>query len=468
MTLRQFDCDTIVAIATPPGEGGIGVVRLSGNRAIVIADKIFESRRKLKVHEQKSFTAQYGHIVSRENSHEPEVIDEVLLFLMRTPKSYTCEDVVEISAHGGQAVLQAIVGLAVKNGARLAVRGEFTKRAFLNGRIDLLQAEAVLNLIQAKTELGRQWATRELKGILSEKIERFKKELLDILSHLEASIDFPDDFPDTQSMPEIAKRLEILSVAIEKLLTGSALGLIVRKGLRVAICGRPNVGKSSLMNQLSKTNRVIVTPHPGTTRDVVEEEIGLGGFPVRILDTAGIHDSGHPIEREGIERSKKAAAEADLVLYVLDASQPWSDHDEALLLGLVDRPKILVVNKCDLSRQLDSALLKQKLAQIPQVEISCVTENGVDMLENKILSFITQGKATSSEEAVVSTIRQKELLEKASKNIEDARKGCLARLSPELVALDVRLSLDQLGMLVGEVLTEDILEVLFNQFCIGK
>ncbi len=472
--IRHSDNDTIVAISTPLGEGALGVIRLSGRRALSIADTIFLAKSKKPVCEQPHLTAQYGHVISRGESAAPEIIDEVLLLVMRAPKSYTCEDVVEISAHGGPAVLQAILRLAIASGARLAEKGEFTKRAFLNGRLDLLQAEGVLDLVKAKTELGRAWAVSQLEGGLSKKIQGFKKELIDILSHLEASIDFPDDFLEPHSLREIQRRFETLSNAIQKCLSSSNIGLIVKKGLKVVITGLPNVGKSSLMNQLVRHNRVIVTPYPGTTRDVVEEEIQIQGFPIRLLDTAGIQDTCHPIEKEGIDRTKRAVLEADLILYVVDSSQAPQAHDQELCGGLADRKKIIVLNKTDLPQRTDRNKFEHWFSHVPEdsivgiVESSCLQEPGTEKLEEKILSFITQGKAERSDEVVVSSLRQKDLLEKVSQALRDAEQACRDNRSPELIALDVRLALDNLGILVGEVLTDDILDALFSQFCIGK
>ncbi len=466
--IKEFDEDTIAAISTPPGEGGIGVVRLSGENAISIADKIFESKKKTRVCDQKNFTAQYGHIVSRESTGQTKVIDEVLVLLMRKPKSYTCEDVVEISAHGSGAVLQTILQLAIQAGARLAAKGEFTKRAFLNGRLDLLQAEAVLDLVRAKTPLGAQWAAAQLDGVLSKKMQSVKKELLNVLSHLEASIDFPDDSPETESSLETAARLGKLADFLRELLSSASMGLMAKRGLKIVISGRPNVGKSSLMNQLAKSSRVIVTPYPGTTRDVVEEEIQIQGLPVRVLDTAGIQDTSHPIEKEGIERTKIAVEESDLVLFVLDGSQPWSPEDQNLIDGLQDKKKIVVINKADLPQKLDQKALALGTNGFSIVASSCVTGAGIKALEDEIACFITQGKVLASDEAVITTVRQKDLLEKTLTCVEDARQGCLEGLSPELVAIDVRLGLDCMGRLVGEVLTDDVLELLFSQFCIGK
>ena len=299
------DNDTIAAISTPLGEGAMGVVRLSGSRAVEIADEIFQSKNQKKVCEQKNFTSQLGFVT--ETDGEKNTIDEALLLLMRAPKSYTCEDVVEISVHGGTGVLQATLGLAIKKGARLAQKGEFTKRAFLNGRLDLLQAEAVMDLVKSKTPLGRQWAVRQLEGYFSSAMQNLKREILDVLSHLEASIDFPDDFPDAQSSEALSRRLEACEESVSKILNTARSGALVKNGLRVAITGRPNVGKSSLLNRLARIDRVIVTPYPGTTRDVVEQEIQIGNFPLRLFDTAGIQQTSHPIELQGIEQIGRAS-----------------------------------------------------------------------------------------------------------------------------------------------------------------
>ena len=466
--LREFDQDTIAAIVTPSGEGGVGVIRISGPEAIRIADKIFESTSKRSVQDQKSFTARHGFIFARDGSGQKRKIDEVILLLMRSPKSYTREDVVEISAHAGPVVLKTILELVIQKGARLAARGEFTKRAFLNGRMDLLQAEAVLDLVKSRTEMGQRWATAQLTGLLSEKMKAMKDKLLNILSHCEASIDFPEDALEPQSSADAAGQLKQLEEELSSLLSKAAFGFIVKNGLKVVIAGRPNVGKSSLMNCLVKANRVIVTPFAGTTRDTVEEEIQIHGFPVRMVDTAGLRESDHPIEKEGIERSKAAVAGSDLVLFVVDGSQEWNGEDEALLKELGDRRKILVVNKSDLPQKFTLEILKTRVDGMSAIRTSCVQEKGTDLLEKEIFCLITHGQIQASDESVVSSVRQKSLLEKTLQCIQDAKLACISGLSPELVAADVRQALDHLGTLVGEVVTDDILDQLFNQFCIGK
>lgn len=462
MRLRTFDSDTIAAISTPMGEGGIGVIRLSGKDAFMIADKLFRSKSGTPVSRQKNFTAQYGHIVSGQS-----VIDEVLVLAMRAPATYTRENVVEISAHGGAATLGAVLKLVLACGAREAERGEFTKRAFLNGRIDLLQAEAVLDLIGARTELAQRWAASQLEGSLSEKVRTIKNELVDVLSHLEASVDFPDDSPDTDSDTEAASRLRTVAGTIEGLLKSSELGLIVKKGLRIVIAGRPNVGKSSLMNRLTRQNRVIVTPIPGTTRDTVEEDSQLSGFPIRLVDTAGIQETEHAIEREGIERSKLAVSSADLVLYVADGSRPLTAEDLELIEALEPTKTLIVLNKSDLTIRADMAALKRFNTRAV-ITASCVTDGGTDALENGILQLLTGGRLAPSNEPVISTVRQKESLERTLEAITRARQAAEEGLSPELIAVDVRLALDHLGTLVGEVVTDEVLDRLFARFCIGK
>ncbi len=464
--IHALDDDTIVAVSTPPGEGGLGVVRLSGPQAIAVADRIFDARDGQPLRTQKSQTVRYGHVVSKDLS-TPALIDEALVLVMRAPKSYTREDVVEISAHGGTAVLQAIVGLALKEGARLAEPGEFTKRAFLNGRIDLIQAEAVLDLIQARTELGRRWAAARLEGTLSARLAALKEELVNILAHLEASIDFLEDLPDADPLVAIGKRFESCASTVQALLESAKTGLLAKNGLKTVLAGRPNAGKSSLMNRLSRADRVIVTPHPGTTRDVVEEMLSIGGFPVRLLDTAGIQETDHPVEKDGIERSHRAVVDADVVLFILDGSLPFSKEDEAVLAALKGKRVIAVVNKSDLPRKLDVAALEKRVGVKP-VYASCVDEDGTKQLEESIFRVVSGGNFELSDEPVVGSVRQKDLLEKLKLDMTSAAEACIEGLSPEFVAVDARAALARLGELLGEVVSADVLETLFSRFCIGK
>lgn len=465
-SVKELDQDTIAAIATATGEGGVGIVRLSGPQAITIADKIFRGSGKKRAADQKAYTAQHGKI-----ENNGKIIDEVLLLVMRAPRSYTCEDVVEIQAHGSAASLGRILDLCVANGARLAAKGEFTKRAFLNGRMDLTQAEAVLDLVKAKTEKNREWASAQLEGSLSKEIQAIRTELVDILSHLEASIDFPDDFPDTQSARLLQERLRSQADKVRALLASASLGLLAKKGIRAAIIGRPNAGKSSLLNRLSGENRVIVTEIAGTTRDVVEHELDLKGFCLRLLDTAGIQESSNRIEKEGIARSKKAAEEADLILYVVDGSEALEPEEEVLfqsLLGL-KKPLLLILNKKDKGQKLSAASFKSMPKNGQAVCISCLNGEGMPALEAQLLKIIQNGvPVEDSGLPVITSVRQKDLLQKTLEAVGQALAIPAPESSPELVAVDVRQALDCLGSLVGEIVTDDLLDVIFNQFCIGK
>lgn len=458
--------DTIAAIATASGEGGIGIIRLSGPRAIEIADQIFRAQANVRIKDQKNFTVRLGAAVDAAAVPE-KILDEVLALVMRGPKSYTGEDIVELSCHGGIVVLQEILSALLRAGARLADPGEFTKRAFLNGRMDLIQAEAVLDVIHAKTEKNRQWASAQLEGSLSRQLQKIKNELVEILSHLEAGVDFPEDFPDTDSRPVIRQKLYRIRQWAKDLLLGADLALLSKKGLSVVIWGRPNVGKSSLFNALVKKNRVIVTPYPGTTRDIVDEEISVEGFLVRLHDTAGVHVTDQPIEREGIERSKKAVQGADLVLFVVDGSQGWLEEDQKLYEELGELRRFLIINKSDLASKIGKDALRA-IKVDGTLSLSCLKEDGVRMLEKEIAGFMRQGLTSSAEEGQITTVRQKELLEQVSKELEGALVACDKNLSEELVASDVASAIHHLGEMTGEVVTDDILERIFQQFCIGK
>lgn len=465
MSRQNWIEETIVAVSTSPGEGGIGIVRLSGERALVVVERIFKAVNGKSVASQKNFTARYGHAVDDSG----KTVDEALLLVMRGPKSYTGEDVAEISVHGGQAVLQSVVRSALGAGARHAEPGEFTKRAFLNGRIDLLQAEAVLDLIRAKTERSLGWAAAQLDGALSRKMKLWRDELVELASHLEASVDFPEDLPETDTPAQSRARLEKISADIQKALADSELVFIAKRGFKIVLWGRPNVGKSSLLNRLTRRERAIVTPYPGTTRDVVEEEASLGGFLVRFQDTAGIHDTDHPIEKEGVERSKKAMAGADLVLLVLDMSRPLSEEDKTLISELRNKTAMVALNKSDLAPRLDKAELAAFLGgDLQVISCSCVREGGTKELEEHLSGLMSGGKVEMFEDAPVTTARQKDLLEKVLKELSAASDSLARSDSPELVSADIRHALAHLGALVGEVVNEDILKALFNQFCIGK
>ena len=460
---------TIAAIATPVGEGSLGVIRLSGPEALDIADRIFESKRGLKPSQQKSFTAQLGYVVDRSFS-SPQKVDEAILLIMRSPKSYTTEDLVELSCHGGRIVLQKTLEVCLKAGARLAEPGEFTKRAFLNGRIDLVQAETVLDLVRAKTEQAYRAAQFQLEGRLSELVRDQRDQITYLLSHIEASLDFPDDHLEPMKRDELLKRAQALLAALEGLIRSNRAATWVKEGLRVVLAGKPNVGKSSLMNALLGRERVIVSQTAGTTRDSVEESLDLAGYAIRIFDTAGLRDSQEPLERESVKRSQKMVEEADLVLFVVDASSSLSSEDRKLWENLPDKPKILVCNKSDLLEQPLSKLLHPLagLNGAPHISTSCRSLQGIDDLKDAISSYIEQSLSETCEEVWVFSVRQRDLFTKARDHVALALRAIEEGLSGEFVASDLKLGQDALGEIVGEVVTDDILDLVFSQFCVGK
>lgn len=461
--------DTIAAIATPTGEGGIGIIRLSGPQAVGIAERVFRAKSGERVADQLSHTLRYGHLVGRSVSGHPgPVLDEAVLLLMRAPRSYTREDTVELCVHAGSAALSAALLRVLEEGARAAGPGEFTKRAFLNGRIDLVQAEAVLDLIRAKTDRSARWASAQLDGALSRRLRDIKQILLTASAHLEAVVDFPEDETGADGSAVVAALLDRARSAAEDLLSSSGIGLLVKTGAAVAIVGRPNVGKSSLLNRLVGRDRAIVTPIAGTTRDTIEDSCQIGGIPVRLLDTAGIQNTEHPIEKEGIDRSRRALSAADLVIYVVDASEPVDTQERQMLwTELAGRPVVVALNKCDLGIRSDPLELERSLAALGVQACSCKTGEGVAQLE-AILYRALAGPVERTDEAVVSSVRQRDALGRICESLRRALDACGEGASPELVAADVRLALQDLGELVGEIVNDEILDVLFGQFCIGK
>ncbi|HWP46439.1 MAG TPA: tRNA uridine-5-carboxymethylaminomethyl(34) synthesis GTPase MnmE [Candidatus Limnocylindrales bacterium] len=457
-----FQEDTIAAISTPLGEGGIGVIRISGKAAIAIADALFVSPSKgKKLKDLPSHTVHYGHIYDP-GTQEP--VDEVLVTLMRAPKSYTREDVVEISSHGGFISLKRILDLVLKGGARLAEPGEFTKRAFLNGRIDLSQAEAVIDIIQSRTELSHKVAVRQLEGRLSQKVRAIRDTLKHLTALVEASIDFSEEDIEVISPEALDSGIGEALESIDFLIETAEEGQILREGLSLVIVGKPNVGKSSLLNVLLEEERAIVTPIPGTTRDVIEESLNLKGVPVRLLDTAGIRNTEDPVEVQGVLRSKNLLEKADLVLWVLDSSSPLTQEDRDIL-ELVKEKKVLgVLNKIDLPSKIGEEA-GQLLAGIPWVKISAKEKSGIETLKDLIFEMVVK---TPVESVWVTNIRHKNALIKAQQSLLKARESIAQRMSGEFIAVDLRAALDSLGEIIGETTTEDILTEIFSTFCIGK
>ncbi|MEW6555971.1 MAG: tRNA uridine-5-carboxymethylaminomethyl(34) synthesis GTPase MnmE [Elusimicrobiota bacterium] len=468
--VKIYSDDTIVAISTLVGEAGIGIVRLSGPSAIDISSKIFKPKSKKNISELPSFTTHLGKIVENE-----QLVDEVLLTIMRSPKSYTREDVVEISCHGGFLTLKKTLELCIKYGARLAEPGEFTKRAFLNGRIDLSQAEAVCDIIKAKTDIALSCALQQLNGALSQKINEQKSKVVDTLATLEVAIDCAEDEIPVLEGSELTKKIVEIEDGLEKMLSTFLTGKIFREGVRCAIVGKPNVGKSSLLNLLAGQDRAIVTEIPGTTRDIIEETVSIYGIPLILIDTAGIRRHSQDIvEQIGIEKAQERLKTADLVLFVLDSSQGLSSEDFHIAELVISKKAILVLNKSDLATSPFSPLPTQKIGDIsqlgivaPAVSISALKNEGIDELKRVIYeSFISNGISTS--EFFLSNTRHKILVENAINSLEKARDSITAGLSEEFIALDLRAALNYLGQITGEVPTEQILDRIFSNFCVGK
>ncbi len=452
--------DTIAALATPVGTGGIGIVRLSGPRAVAIAARLFHPRRPAPP-PWPSHRLMLGAIVDPDTG---ELVDEVLLALMRAPHSYTREDVVEINCHSGYAVLHRLLGLVLSQGARLAAPGEFTLRAFLSGRIDLTQAEAVLELVQARTDASRRVAATHLGGVLGQEIQRLRGSVLDMLARVEAALDFPEQTPELRP-DDLRDSLEALAGEVRRFAATYAQGRLLREGVRLVLAGRPNVGKSSLLNRLLRQERAIVTDIPGTTRDVITESICLAGLPVCLVDTAGLRPPGDMVEELGVRRTQEELAAADLVLYLVDSSAPAHPEDAARLAAPAARPAILVINKIDLPGVLPADAFPGWTG--PVVRLSALTGEGLPELESTCHDLILQNGLPPSGQ-LVTQARHARHLHAAGERLEQARNSVSAGLPWELPALDLADAARELGEILGQEIGEEVLDRIFSQFCLGK
>ncbi|MCG2676355.1 tRNA uridine-5-carboxymethylaminomethyl(34) synthesis GTPase MnmE [bacterium] len=453
--------DTIAAISTPIGEGGLGIVRISGPRALFIGNKIFTK----KVSRLPSHTIHHGHII---DPRSKERIDEVMLSIFKKPRSFTAEDMIEISGHGGIVPLRKILEACLTNGARLAEPGEFTKRAFLNERIDLAQAEAVVDIIRAKTEMGLTVALHQLDGELSSKIESLRQELINLSAHLEAAIDFPEEDIERLESPQMLLRTRKVLKGIRKLLEGAEGGKILREGIKTVIIGRPNVGKSSLLNALLKEKRAIVTPIPGTTRDIIEEIINVGGIPLKIIDTAGLTTAKGIVEKESVARTRRSLKTADLVLLVMDAATHLSKEDHKIMGDVKDKKVIVVINKTDLPEVIEANEIKKILHDKRVLKVSATKKTGLKRLEKMIIDLIFEGGVTPSDRTLVTNIRHKDALERTRKSLENMIESIKKDMSAEFISVDLKAALNSLGEITGKTVTEDILDEIFSRFCIGK
>lgn len=460
--------DTIAAIATPLGEGGLAVLRISGAEALAVADKVFvpEGKKSLKPSAATTHTIQFGKIVQN-----GKIIDEVLLAVLRAPRTFTREDTVEISCHGGILPAKLVLDAVLAGGARLAEPGEFTRRAFLNGRIDLAQAEAVADLIHSRTELALDAANEQLAGKLSRRINQLRDDLLHTLAHVEAHIDFPEEDIAPNTREQLLKRLEEGVAFIAELLRTANEGQILRRGIRAAIVGRPNTGKSSLLNQLLGRDRAIVSPIPGTTRDTIEETANIRGLPVVFIDTAGLRETRDEIEVEGIRRSRQSLAQAELILHVLDAGEPLIAEDQNYFNEFAGKKRILVRNKIDLPANwqwppkfdgLDPSNLAAPL------DVSCATGQGIEPLKDAIKETVWSGEVKAEMLQVMINSRHQDALNRASAATLRSIQALRSNATLELVALDLRIAVAAVGEIVGKTTTEDLLDSIFGQFCIGK
>lgn len=454
--------DTIAAIATPPGEGGIGIIRISGPKAAEILDKIFVPAVAAGAENRKMT---YGHIVEPETK---SILDEVLCVFMAEPKTYTAEDVAEINCHGGMVPLRKILSLILKCGARLAEPGEFTKRAFLNGRLDLTQAEAVIDLIKAKTDKTFDVAMEQLEGVFSKRIREIRKKLVDILVNITVNIDYPDEDIEEMTYEKLSDGLGAVKQDIDKLLSGAETGKILREGLKVSIIGKPNVGKSSLMNSLLKESRAIVTEIPGTTRDTIEEQLSVGGFLVKLTDTAGIRDTSDVVEKIGIEKTKAAFNEADLVIFIADSSRPLDREDEEIISLLTESRTIVVLNKIDLTRQIGAEDIRSRLPKAVIIETSMETGAGVEEVEKEIVDMVSGGKVNQKDSVMVTNVRHQHILEQAQTSVSDAVAMTERREPLEFIEIDVNSCYESLGEIIGETVRDDIINEVFSRFCLGK
>ena len=452
--------DTIAAIATALGEAGLAVVRLSGPQALAVADRSFtpKGRHSARPSEAATHTIQYGHVV-----RAGVIVDEVLVSVMRAPRTFTREDVAEITCHGGLLTAKLVLDTVLENGARLAQPGEFTRRAFLNGRLDLAQAEAVADLIHSRTELALRAAHEQLAGKLSQRIHHLRDDLMQTLAHIEAHLDFPEEdiAPDTQM--QLLARLDQGVAFMDALLRTANEGQILRRGIRVAIVGRPNVGKSSLLNQLLGRDRAIVSPRPGTTRDTIEETANVRGLPVVFVDTAGLREAHDEVELEGIRRSHEAVSRAELLLHVLDLSEPLTQEDERFLTEFSGKTRIVVGNKSDLPRRLQLTATQSSL-----VELSCRSGQGIEELKDRIKELAWAGEIRSEMLEVMINSRHQDALSRARAAVFNAGEALRRGMSLEFVAVDLRCGVDAVGEIVGKTATEDLLDLIFSQFCIGK
>ena len=459
----MFIDDTIAAIATAPGEGGIGIIRISGEKSLQVAQSIFKSKSGKMIKDYNARTLIYGTVVDNE-----KVIDEVLVAYMKGPNSYTAEDVIEINCHGGFISVKKILELILSKGVRLAEAGEFTKRAFLNGRIDLSQAEAIIDVIKSKTDMAHEVAQSQLEGSLAKKIKDLRMNVTEVLAHLEVSIDFAEEDVEEITYQTLEEKALELRNEIKKLYDTAESGKILRDGLKTVIVGKPNVGKSSLLNSILGENRAIVTDIAGTTRDVIEEFVNIKGIPLKIVDTAGIRETEDVVENIGVEKSRESFSTADLVIMVLDASRKLSEEDMEILESLKNKKTIVLLNKMDLEPQIELEKIEEFVNSEDIIKISALKHQGIEELQDKIEAMVYHGSVKNSSNLMITNSRHKDALFKAYESINDAISAIEQRMPYDFIEVDFKNIWDYLGYINGDTVREDLLDTIFANFCIGK
>jgi tRNA modification GTPase len=456
--------DTIAAIATFPGNAGINIIRISGEDSLKTAEKIFKAKDKNTSIKSKPRYLHYGHIIDTEN--ENKVVDEVLLSYMKAPNTYTKEDVVEINCHGGIISVKKILELVLQNGCRMADRGEFTKRAFLNGRIDLTQAEAVIDIINSKTEASHDISMNHLEGRLSREINRIIGDIMDLLANIEVNIDFPEYDEDQVTIEKVEELCKKTVEEIDRLIKTSDTGKIYMEGIKTVILGKPNVGKSSLMNFLLNENRAIVTEIPGTTRDTIEEYVNIKGIPLRIIDTAGIRETDDMVEKIGVEKALSKVEEADLVMMIFDSSKELEKEDDKIIDYIKNKNVIYLKNKTDLENRLDLGGYENIEKEI--LNISVVKDKGLDEIIGKINEMFFKGSFDLRNDLIINSTRHKNLLKEAKNNLEEVMKSIEDNMTIDFMEIDLKQAAENLGLIVGKSVSDDLLDKIFNEFCIGK
>ena len=457
--------NTIAAISTSLSASGIGIIRISGEDAIIIADKLFVSKKNKKLIEQKTHTIHYGNIIDPESN---EIIDEVLVSVMKEPNTYTKENIIEINCHGGVIVMQKILHLVLSNGARLAEPGEFTKRAFLNGRMDLSSAEAVIDIINAKTELSLESSVNQLKGNIYREIKNIRSKLIELIAHIEASIDYPEYDYEELGEDMVLNNLDGIKEKVSKLLNSADDGKIIREGIKTVIVGKPNVGKSSLMNALLNEDRAIVTDVAGTTRDVLEEYMNIKGIPLRIIDTAGIRETEDIVEKIGVNKSEELVEEADLVMMMLDASSDLTEEDRYIFNLIKNKKTIVLLNKIDLPVRITEEFVNEEVKDTKVISTSLKDNKGLDDIEKAIKDMFLIGDINFNDNLYITNIRHKVSLENAIDSLNSVKESIEMGMPEDCWSIDLKNSYDYLGEITGDSVNDDIIHQIFSQFCLGK